>query len=168
MKRTIIIISLIFLLLFGSLQLFVFLSRPTPKEELSLRLAQLPEIALTGLDGSAFELRTNKSLVLIYFNSECDHCQRELKAIRDQIELFSSSSVVLMSSQSLEEFASFANGLNFEAFPNVRFGQIKPEQLAETFGSLALPQIFVFSADGKLVTLFSGETKPAEIAASLR
>ncbi len=168
MKRTVIIISVIFLLLFGGLQLYVFVSRPTPKEELRIRLAQLPEIALTGIDGTEFSLRKGTPLVLIYFNSECDHCQRELKDIRDHIELLSSSSLVLMSSQSLEEFASFANGLNFEDFPNVRFGRIRPEQLANTFGSLALPQIFVFSADGKLVALYSGEASPSEIAASLR
>ncbi len=168
MKRTVIIISVIFLLLFGSLQLYVFLSRPTPTEELRIRLAQLPEIVLTGLDGSEFSLPSDKPLVLIYFNSECDHCQRELKDIREHIELFSSSSVVLMSSQSLEEFTSFANGLNFVNSPNVRFGRIRPEQLAETFGQLALPQIFLFAGNGKLITLFSGEKKASEIAASIR
>lgn len=168
MKKVLLIISVFFLVLFGSLQLFVYLARPASSEELRIRLVQLPAITLTAPDRSTFALEQGKPLVLIYFNSECDHCQREVLEIRENIGLFSSSSVVLMSSQPLNEIESFSSGSGLQEYTNVRFGQIEPEVLGENFGTLTLPQIFVFSSEGKLITLFSGETKAAVIAGFLK
>lgn len=69
-----------------------------------------------------------------------------------------------MSSQSLDEIRNFASGYDFTSYANVTFLKIEHLDLAEVFGALSVPQIFVFGADGKLLSLFSGETKPAIIA----
>ena len=168
MKKILLIATVIFLGLFGALQVVMFVARPTPVEELRIKVAGLPSIKLTAPDGSQFELETGKPLILIYFNSECDHCQRELEEVGNNMSLFSSTTLVLMSSQSQEEITQFVDKAGFKEYPNVRFGRIRPEELSERFGTLALPQIFIYSSEGNLITLFSGETKPSEIAASLR
>ena len=132
-----------------------------------MRLADLPSLTLTTLGGTAVQFKTDSSLVLIYFNSECDHCQREIVAIHSSMDLFKSSRLVFMSSQSLDEIKTFANGFDFASCTNVTFVKIGHQELAEVFGTLTVPQIFVFGTNGKLVSLFSGETKPAIIAEAI-
>ncbi len=42
---------------------------------------------------------------------------------------------------------------------NIRFTKINQDEAYETFGSLAVPQIFIYGADGILIKEFKGETK---------
>ncbi len=78
MKKTLLIVSVAFLALFGSLQLYVYLSRPTPAGELRVKVANMPALSLKDRQGNEFTIPTGKPVVLIYFNSTCDHCQRQM------------------------------------------------------------------------------------------
>jgi peroxiredoxin len=167
MKKGILIASAILLIVLLSLQYYLYLHRPSSPEELSARASQLPALDLTSIDGSIFRLQGGRPVVLMYFNSQCDHCQAQLNAMREQMNLFSSATIVFMSSQSLDELSRIAAIFDFIVFQNVHFVQSKPEQLSEKFGVMSLPQIFVYSAEGNLKKVFSGETAPSEIASQV-
>lgn len=162
MRKLFLIASAVFLVLFGFLQLFIYMNRPVSREELRVRAAVLPSLDLTTLDGQPYNLNDKLPLVLIYFNTTCDHCQRQLESLRRERELFAGVPVVLMSSQPEEDLREFQEQTNIaeEGFIIV---QVQHEVVAERFGVLALPQIFVYGADGELVDLFSGETSPEKI-----
>ncbi len=168
MKKTLFIASVAFLALFGSLQLYVYLSRPTPAGELREKVANVPALSLKDRHGNEFTIPTGRPVVLIYFNSTCDHCQRQLNVLRDNLGLFANAALVLMSSQSMEEVVPFTDGLGFDKESHVYLVQITHEELANVFGTLGLPHIFVYSAKGKLVGLFAGETTVAAIAEHLK
>ena len=42
---------------------------------------------------------------------------------------------------------------------NIHFAKINQADAYNTFGSLAVPQIFIYGADGVLIKEFKGETK---------
>ncbi|MBL7845848.1 MAG: redoxin domain-containing protein [Cyclobacteriaceae bacterium] len=163
-KRFILVILFLGVLLVGALQLFIWLNRSTSADELRVRARQLPDLELTDLQGNRVSLETGTPLVLIYFNSECDHCQREIEALKKDIQLFRRCSLVLMSSQPLPEIISFVAASGFKPADSVAVVHVSYESIATSFGQLTLPQIFVYSREGKLVGLFSGETNPAQIA----
>ncbi len=163
MKRVFIIVAIVSLLFLVSLQVFVYFSQPTSTEELETRVGTLPELTLTGIDDHEFKLTPGKSTVLIYFNSDCDHCQREIAALREKPELFAEASLVLMSAQPLQEIQTFASTIDFGT-ADARFVHVSHEQIATVFGTLGLPHIFVYSKEGKLMEIFSGETPPEAIA----
>lgn len=165
MKRIIIVVAAVFLVLLIAIQVFVYLSQPTSTEELETRVGTLPGLALIGVDGQKVELQQGKAIVLIYFNSECDHCQREIAGLREKRQLFAEASLVLMSAESLEKIRAFAATVDFGT-TDARFVQVAPEQIATVFGTLGLPHIFIYSKEGKLLEIFSGET-PAEAIASV-
>lgn len=164
-KRFILVILFVAVLLVGALQLFLWLNRATSADELRLRAAQWPDLALTDLHGNRVSLETGMPLVLIYFNSECDHCQRQVEALKKNIHLFKRCNLVLMSSQPMAEIISFVGASGFNPVDSVAVVHVSYESIATTFGQLTLPQIFVYSGEGKLLGLFSGETTPAQIAA---
>lgn len=161
MKKTLLIVSIAFIILFGGLRLLILKFEPTKEIELRLKAASLPELDLTLIDGTKFILSPGDPIVLVYFNSECDHCQRQIKALRSNLAMFEGISIVLMSAQSNEGIANFAVTLG--TIQNIRVVQCKPEEIAEKFGVLSLPQIFVYDSKGELGGLFYGETEPKEI-----
>lgn len=164
MKKILLFASVVFVVLFGALQVYINLHQPTPSDELRVRAAELPPLALTTLDGKPFQIPDNTPVVLVYFNSTCDHCQRQLEAMQKEAARFAGAEVIWMSSQSPEDLKVYFDKGQTGLFTVVR---VQPEEVAERFGVLALPQIFVFGADGKLRELFTGETDPQEIRMAL-
>lgn len=165
MKKILFIASAVFVVLFGALQIYINLRKPTPTDELRVRASELPRLSLTTLDGNAFLIPEGEPVVLVYFNSTCDHCQRQLEAMRKESSQLEGTTIVLMSAQSLEDLRAYFNGVDQGNFNVVH---VSPEQVSEKFGVLALPQIFVFGADHQLLDLFTGETDPKKIGSLLR
>lgn len=166
MRRLFLVTSVVFLVLFGSLQLFIYMNRPVSADELRVRAAMLPLLRLTTLDGKPFELADKLPVVLIYFNTTCDHCQRQVEALRQERGLFTGIPVVLMSSQPEQDIREFVEQTNFVE-PGFIVVRVRQEEVAERFGVLALPQIFVYDADHKLGNIFSGETSPEKIRSAI-
>jgi thioredoxin-related protein len=167
MKKVFILVTVIFLVSLIGLQIYVFLHKPTSVEDLNEKAAELPELDLIAAEGYTYRLEKGRTIILMYFNSQCDHCQRQLMVMRENIKLFSSASIIFVSAQERDEVSRVAGIFDFYAFPNVRFVAARPEQLSEKFGVLSLPQIFVYSKYGKLLKVFTGQTKPEDIVAVL-
>lgn len=166
MRKVFLVVSIVFIILFGVLQLFITLFRPTDADELRTRAAQLPSLTLTKADGSSFAFPPGKPVVLIYFNTTCDHCQRQIQSLQASASLLKGTPMVLMSSQPAEDVFAYAATLRFLT-ADVHVVKCKADEIAEQFGLLSLPQIFVYSKEGELIELFAGETQPQKIAAAL-
>ena len=70
---------------------------------------QLPNLKLLGVDGSVnYSRELNGKNVLVLYNPDCDHCQREAKEIRMQIEAFQNYTVWFVSSDNFENIGRFA------------------------------------------------------------
>lgn len=159
MRRLFLIVSAVSLVLLGTLQLIIYLNRPATPEELRLRAAVMPALHLVAMDGQPYVLTTGRPLVLIYFNTTCDHCLRQVEWMRREFNRFDGVAVVFMSSQPETELRDFV-GSNEVVGTLVR---VKPEEVAEKLGVLALPQLLVYDARGELTALFSGETDPLKV-----
>ena len=165
MKKTLLIVSAVLILLFGGVRLLLYKFEPTKEFELRLRAAALPELTLLAADGSRKMLTPGKPIVLVYFNSTCDHCQRQVDALVTNLSMFEGTTVMLMSSQSQEDIVAFAATLPNSR--NLHVVQCMPEEIAQKFGVLALPQIFVYDAKGALAGLFYGETDAKTLLGAL-
>lgn len=165
MKRIILIVSVVIILLFGGLRLLLYSFEPTTENELSIKAAKLPSLSLTLVDGTSYLLSAGHPTVLVYFNSTCDHCQRQVAALKSHLNLFDGISLILMSAQPYDEVVEFASA--FGSYHNIRVVQCKPEEIAEHLGVLSLPQIFVYDSSGSLAGLFYGETEPKVIRGAL-
>lgn len=116
-------------------------------------------LTLFDLDSTRFFPQSNRKSVIVYFDSECDHCQYELDQIISNTEKFIKADVVLTSSESIRAIKQFVE-TNYPVAPdNIRFLKTNPDEASKTFGSLAVPQIFIYGADGVLMKKFNGETK---------
>lgn len=130
------------------------------------KIQHQPEKSFFNLDSSSFNL-PQREFVLVFFNSGCEHCQFEMKEIKENIRLFKDHQIVFLSSENIQTISIAAHTFQLDSLLNVTFAKINPADVFDTFGSVSIPHIFVYDDFGNLIKEFKGETKVEAIASSL-
>ncbi|CAD5255224.1 MULTISPECIES: redoxin domain-containing protein [unclassified Imperialibacter] len=141
------------------------------KEERQKHVQSLPAFKFMSVDEHQLALSAlagESALVLVAFNSACDHCQYEAKSISGIIDSYPDTQFIFLSEEPLDTIRHFQSTYFPVASSNITFGQTSIVDLHETFGSLSYPNIFIYGKDGKLLKEFKGETKPEAIEVYLK
>lgn len=109
---------------------------------------------------SAKELTGNT--ILIFYQPDCDHCQREAKEISDRVDQFKGYNIYFTTTENFEAINRFATDYNLADKPNVFFAQTSLDAILGTVGSISAPSLFIYQ-DQKLVKHLDGETPVDEI-----
>jgi len=118
-----------------------------------------PDLALTGLDGNQLNAKaiTGKS-VLIFFQPDCDHCQRETVQIEQNLSAFKDYQLYFISDAAIPQIAEFAQTYKLAGNRSIHFYQTSIADIMRTIGAVQLPTVYVYSENGKLIKTFNGET----------
>ena len=140
------------------------------KTEREQKLSTLPELNLFTLDSLGFDalFKTNKPVILIHFNTSCEHCRYEISSIAEFAEEFENSEVIFFSTEPLSVIRSFINSIGYEEHYNMHFTKVSFADVNDVMGTLSIPHIFVYGSDKKLLKEFKGETKPEAILKYLK
>jgi len=98
-------------------------------------------------------------LVLIHFNSTCEHCQEEARSILTSASSFNNASLIFISTESLTDINTFESQWHLMQLKNIAVVKMNAEDLYHSFGVIAVPSIYIYNEDKKLVKEFRGETK---------
>lgn len=137
-------------------------------EQVQQATNDLPYLKFTKLDGavvSAHDLPGKT--ILVMFNSDCDHCQREAGEISEKISLFKDYTLYFLASDPIENILKFAQEYGLASHKNVIFGRAEVPDVIQTFGPIATPSVYIYSQEKRLVKYFNGETKVADIVSFL-
>jgi len=133
---------------------------PAPKPAVN----ELPNLTVNLLNGTPVNLRTLKGkVILILFQPDCDHCQREATALREHVEALRPYEVYFISGATAEESQAFAAAYKFNDQMNVHFALTTIEQIVKTFGAISAPSMYIYTEDHALVKHFDGETPVDDI-----
>ena len=125
---------------------------------------QLPNLKLLGMDGSVnYSRELNGKNVLVLYNPDCDHCQREAKEIRTRIEAFEAYTVWFVSSDNFENIGQFAKDYDLVGYANVHFARTEVMEVINNFGAIATPSVYIYSDERQLIKAINGETRIEEI-----
>lgn len=128
----------------------------------------LPQLPLTRLDGSRVVAKDLKGkTVLVLFQPDCDHCQREAIQIRENLEAFDGYELYFVSDAALPQLSKFAEEYELAGKSNIYFAQTTVNDIIQTLGPVEAPSVFVYSEEGRLVNSFIGETPIEQIKSSL-
>lgn len=126
----------------------------------------LPFMHIRLLDQSEIDVRLLEGkIVLIFFQPDCDHCQREAIEIERNLGAFKNASLYFITSEAKEKAIRFAHDYKLNGVNAVYFGIATTESVLKNFGPIATPSIYIYSEDRKLVKAFNGEV---EISAVLK
>lgn len=124
----------------------------------------LPRLPLTTLDSTRLMANDLEgSTVLVLFQPDCDHCQREATQIREHIAAFGGYKIYFVSDAGLPQLSQFAEAYNLADQSNVYFAQTTINDILSQVGPIEAPSLFVYSEEGRLVKSFIGETPIEEI-----
>jgi peroxiredoxin len=118
---------------------------------------QMPALKSTQTDNSQLSFKDLKGKVLIvFFNPDCDHCQREAKMMSENKDAFSSYQVYFLTPDPLPVIEKFSIDHNLVE-PNFHFGRSEPADIFNAVGAInSLPTFFVYK-DQALVARKDGE-----------
>jgi thiol-disulfide isomerase/thioredoxin len=130
------------------------------------KLNTLPNLKLFTLDSVLFDVTsTTKPIVLIHFNSDCEHCQYEVSSIQGLARRFEDVELIFFSTETITAIRQFALTFELIKYSNIHFTKVDVKNIIEAIGSnsLSAPHIFIYGPDKKLRKEFRGETKPEAI-----
>lgn len=131
-------------------------------EKIAEKNSELPNIQLTNTDGSKTSLKIwgyKNKVLIFYFNSECEHCKKEVQEYKKYMENFKDIKVLWISNEDLKSINMFKL-YNFQNIPtNTKIAQISSGDAVNTFGFKTAPSIFIYDENGDIVKKYSGSTK---------
>lgn len=98
-------------------------------------------------------------MIIILFSPTCEHCQYEAQEIKNHIQDFGDTKIIMVSSDDSISVKKFAVDYQLDNIPNVQFLYLPKEKIFEAFGSTSIPRILIYNREGNLVKDFKGETK---------
>jgi peroxiredoxin len=132
----------------------------TPQQETN----ELPYLDYKTLNGEASTTRTLPgNSILILFNTDCDHCQREATEISEKNEAFKNYEILFIASDSVHQIENFSKTYHLADKPNVKFGRAEYQDVYTNFGAISTPAIYIFNRERKFVKSFLGETPVEEL-----
>jgi thioredoxin-related protein len=163
MKNRIILIVLLLVALIASAY-FLYFKKAAPAEikqeqqQAEVQQSEIPPLPITSMEGSEFTTRDLKGkLILIFFQTDCDHCQREAKQIQENLKSFKDYKLYFISSNTFPEIQKFSVEYKLAGVPNVYFNFSTAENVVRYFGAMSAPSIFIYSDNGRMVKSFKGE-----------
>lgn len=167
MKKSLLIVIGVLLIAAG---FYYFYYGNTQKQEQTVPMVvesasnDLPWLPITYLDGSGTLVKDIKGkTVLVLFQPDCDHCQRETVQIREHLSHFDGYELFFVSDANLPEIGQFAQEYQLADIDNIHFAQATINDIIQTVGPIQTPSLFVYSKEGRLVKSFIGETPIEQI-----
>lgn len=116
----------------------------------------LPDFEFSRLDKSSFtnkDLVQGKILFFVFFDSDCDHCQRAVKNIDVQYKLFKKIAIYFISLDGPDKINRFmaTHAAHLKDQKNVLVLQDKLNQFITKFKPRRYPSMFLYSANKKLM-----------------
>ena len=92
----------------------------------------------------------------MFFNPDCDNCQRETKELLAYKEELKGLQIVMASPAGFAETKNFYQDYNIASMPNIIMAQDLNYTLGSRFQLRTYPSLFVYDTSGKLAKAFVG------------
>jgi len=133
-------------------------------EQPKIVVNDLPAMLInTTKEEQIFTKNLSGKVILVLFQPDCDHCQREAKEIHDNLNAFREYKIYFISTALKEDLEKFSIEYQFNEEASVHFANTSLDHVINSFGSIDAPSVFVYSAEGKLVKHLNGEVDISEI-----
>ena len=133
------------------------------KAIISQTIQKLPAFSFRDLNDKDFTEKdlssTYTSILVIYFNTTCDHCQYEAQEIYKNKEKFSKTQILFVSDEPTKDLQAFQTKYKLAELPNLSVLEDKNKVFGKSFGVTSIPSIFIYDADKNLKKHLQGSIK---------
>jgi peroxiredoxin len=116
----------------------------------------IPEFTFKKINKTTFSnrnLESDKLLFFVFFDTECDHCQRSIQYIGQHYQEFKKTAIYLITLDNTEKIKPFMNkyGSNLQGKKNVAILLDTRNEFIQKFGARKYPSLFLYSAKKELI-----------------
>ncbi len=162
MKKVIKIVLFVVLILFLGYMLNVIVKKIKHRNLITEQIQSIPQfLFINSLNQNVYtddSIEIDKACLIIYYNSECDHCNYEAEEISKHSEQFEDYQVIMISYEPIENILAFREKYKLN-HTFITFLQDSQYQFDNIFGHSPIPTSFIYNKDKKLVKQFKGEVK---------
>jgi len=142
--------------------LYKTIIRINTKQALKEAITSLPVFDFQTTDSISYtnaNLLHYKYLVLVWFNTDCEHCQYEVQEFGKNPVSFSHTQILMVSGESLSDIRKFGKTYGVDTLGYLKLMNCDYQVFFNTFGTTSVPSLFIYSPEGKLLKQYNGETK---------
>ena len=110
-------------------------------------------------------LQENLPTMLMFFDPDCDHCQLATKKITEKIDLLKDVQIIMVSIYDFGKMKKFYKDYKIAKYPNITMARDGIYDLVRFYNIGALPDVYVYDKNGKLLNHFKKDIPVEEIAA---
>lgn len=121
---------------------------------------------LTRRPFAANKLKRGVPVCIIYYNSECEHCQKEAIEIRKNIDALKGTQIIMVSTNAPETTKLFIKDHRLEKTDFIWLFD-KDFCFAQWFGNSLVPSVFIYDSHQTLIKEYVGEVKIEAILENL-
>ncbi|MEM6842694.1 MAG: redoxin domain-containing protein [Bacteroidota bacterium] len=119
---------------------------------------RLPDLPMTTTKGTQINAQSLEGkVVLILFQPDCDHCQREAEDIHEHLDAFGEYSIYFVANAPIKDIQKFARDYRLNEQANIFFAYAELQPILDNFISIPTPSLYIYS-NQQLVKAFEGET----------
>ena len=157
--------------LFFSIPLF-FLSVALPHLS-AAQSPSLPPFEMALSTGKVFkvsrDLPKGKPVIVIYFDPDCDHCQKLMAQLFKKINNFKNAEIVMITFKLIPELSAFEKKYGTRKYPNIRVGsEGNYFYLRDYYKLVKMPFTALYDKKQNLVYSYRDETSLADLIKRLR
>lgn len=163
MKR---IYGLIFLLLTVVIILIILISRRGSIPLFEIAEDELPDFKFSLINGDfiqSSDFKTDKYILLLFFNSECDYCIHEIEALTDSISWLNQCRILLISHEDSMKIASFYRQYRLADYPDIQVAYTTEEEVNKLFKVYINPTLYVYHPDRRMIKYKPGPVTVSDI-----
>lgn len=110
------------------------------------------------------EFDSQRFTVIVYFQTECEHCQYEASEIGKNHEQLKKANILMITPDTItEKIKAFETKYQLGEIENLSILLDRTNQFEHCFGTSIIPSVFIYGSDRKLKIKYSGETKISAI-----
>jgi len=126
-----------------------------------IRFPSVPPFKLLLTDSSSHftkeDLSKKKSVLLILFSPDCDHCKHETEDIIKNIDAFKKVQIIMSTTLPFNKMQDFYNKYDLKRFDNIIVGKDVNYLLPVFYDIRNLPFLAFYNKKKELISVFSGE-----------
>lgn len=118
---------------------------------------------------SVTELPKNKPVIVIYFDPDCDHCQKLMNEVFKNIQSFRKAEMVMVTFKPLAELTTFEKKYKTHNYRNVRVGtEGASYQLRDYYQLVKMPFTALYDKNQNLTQSYGQDTSVDELIRRLK
>ena len=132
------------------------------KEQIAKNIQTIPNFSYKKINGKVFtnqNLKKNRVIVFIYFNSECEFCNEEANMIEQNSSKFNYVELLFVSFEMPNLINDFAIKHKLSNHDNITFICDSKTTFSTTFDVNSLPCLILYDKNQHLIEKLKGQTK---------